>query len=114
MVVSSFHSLVSPEVDHIILVLDELEAERLVPSNREYIEGDLSANRKPQVQFSELTFELLNKCCAHSMLLIVLIESLALLLGAVPANWTHIDHAISELNERSSEVIIQHVRADGR
>ena len=33
------------------------------------------------------------------MLLIVLIESLAFFLGAVSANWTHIDHAISELDE---------------
>ena len=38
------------------------------------------------------------------MLLIVLIESLALLHGAVPANWTHIHHAISELNESAPEV----------
>ena len=46
------------------------------------------------------------------MLLIVLIESLALLLGAVPANWTHIDHAISELDESSPIVkhsVLEHI-----
>ena len=43
MIVSAFHCLVAPEVDHIILVLDELKAEGLVPSDGEHIEGDLPA-----------------------------------------------------------------------
>ena len=47
MVVSSFHCLVAPEMDHIILVLDELKAEGLVPSDGEHIEGDFSTYRKP-------------------------------------------------------------------
>ena len=49
MVISSFHRLVAPEVDHIILVLDELKAEGLVPSDGEHIEGDLTTYRKSEV-----------------------------------------------------------------
>ena len=99
MVVSSLHRLVTPEMDHFILFLNELEAEGLIPPDREHIEGDLPAYRKPEVHICELTLEQLDKGRAHPMLLIVLIESLAFLLGAVPANRTHINHAISELNE---------------
>ena len=99
MVVSSLHRLVTPEMDHFILFLNELEAEGLIPPDREHIEGDLPAYRKPEVHICELTLEQLDKGRAHPMLLIILIESLAFLLGAVPANRTHINHAISELNE---------------
>ena len=41
--------LVTPEVDLIVVILDELEAEGFVPAYGEDVEGDLASHREPKV-----------------------------------------------------------------
>ena len=86
-------------MDFIVVLLDELEAEGLVPALREHIEGDLTSNRELQVQFGELFFQLSDKCFTHIGRLIILLELVALSLRAVAANRANIHHAIAELDE---------------
>ena len=54
MVVTSFKRLVTPEMDHIILVLDEFQTEGLVPSIRKHVKGDFAADRELKVHIFEL------------------------------------------------------------
>lgn len=49
--------LVAPEVNLIVVLLDELKAKGLVPANRENIEGDLATNGELKVQVSELLLQ---------------------------------------------------------
>ena len=86
-------------MDFIVVLLDELEAEGLVPALREHIERDLTSNRELQVQVGELFFQLSDKCFTHIGRLIILLELVALSLRAVAANRANIDHAIAELDE---------------
>eukprot|EP00353_Schmidingerella_taraikaensis_P017146 CAMPEP_0185603994 /NCGR_PEP_ID=MMETSP0436-20130131/2960_1 /TAXON_ID=626734 ORGANISM="Favella taraikaensis, Strain Fe Narragansett Bay" /NCGR_SAMPLE_ID=MMETSP0436 /ASSEMBLY_ACC=CAM_ASM_000390 /LENGTH=145 /DNA_ID=CAMNT_0028234701 /DNA_START=351 /DNA_END=789 /DNA_ORIENTATION=+ len=50
----------------------------------------------------ELLSELLDEGLAHERRLVVLLELVALRLGAVAANRAHIDHSVAELNESAT------------
>ena len=101
-VVATIIALISPEVDLIVVVLNELEAEGLVPALREDIERDLASNGESKVEVGKLRL----KCSDHGLAdegsLIVILKLISLSLGAVSADRANIDHTITELNESSS------------
>ena len=95
------HRLVSKEVN-LVVVRQKLETVRLVPSLRNDVEGNLSANEIDEVHVRELLLQRLDHRLADVVHLVVLAERIALFLRAVATHWTHIDHARSELDERAS------------
>lgn len=86
-------------MDLVVLTLDELEAERLVPADREDVERDLAPDGETQVQLSELSPESLDKGFADSSSPVILLELVTLRLGAVATDWAHVDHAIAEFDK---------------
>ena len=95
------HCLISKEMDRIV-ILQKLETVRLVPSLRNDVEGNLSANEIDEVHVRELLLQRLDHRLADVVHLVVLAERIALFLRAVATHRTHVDHARSELDERAS------------
>jgi hypothetical protein len=134
-IISALESLVAEEVNRRIrhtprllpLVLEMLQAIRLIPPSGEDIEGDLPADgisthiiairsspcvqirggtwvakdnsREPQV--GKLLLQLLDKLLPHPMFLVVLLIRIPLLHARIPAHGAHVNHAIPELHERA-------------
>ena len=98
-IVATLGRLITPEVNLVVLILDELEAEGLVPAHREDIKRDLATDGEPQIKVGELGSESLYHSLAHARLPIELLEGVPLGLGAVAADRAHINHAVAELNE---------------
>ena len=99
MIVATLGCLITPEVNLVVIIFDVLEAERLIPALWEDIKGDLTTDGEPQVKVSKLGSESLNHGLANASFPIKLFESVTLRLGAVAANWAHINHAVPEFNE---------------
>ena len=95
------HRLVSKEVN-LVVVRQKLETVRLVPSLRNDVEGNLSANEIDEVHVRELLLQHFHHLLANVVLLVVLTKGVSLLLGAVAANGADIDHAGAEFDEGSS------------
>ena len=95
------HRLVSKEVN-LVVVRQKLETVRLVPSLRNDVEGNLSANEIDEVHVRELLLQRLDHRLADVVHRVVLAERIALFLRAVATHRTHVDHARSELDERAS------------
>ena len=98
-VVAPLKRLVPPEVNLVVAALDELQAEGLVPALREHVERDLAADGEPEVEVGELATQPLHHGLPHTRLLVKLLKSVSLGLRAISPNGTHVDHAITELNE---------------
>ena len=101
-VVSTLVRLISEKMDLVKILLDELQAERLVPSFGENIEADLTPNRERKSKVREFSLEFLNKILPDAMNVVILLESISLLLATVPTYRRHVQHSISKFNERSS------------
>ncbi len=101
-VISSLVGFVAKEMNFVKVALDELQAERLVPSFGENIEADLTPNRERKSKVREFSLEFLNKILPDAMNVVILLESISLLLATVPTYRRHVQHSISKFNERSS------------
>ena len=108
-VVTPLKRLVPPKVNLIVAALDELQAEGLVPALREHVERDLAADGEPEVEVGELASQPLHHGLSYTRLLVKLLKSVTLGLRAIASNRTHVDHAITELNECAP---IQRVRSE--
>ena len=49
-IIAALITLITPKVNLVIIILDKLEAEGLVPTLRENIERNLTANAKAQIK----------------------------------------------------------------
>ena len=105
MIVAALLALISPKVDHVIAVFNKFKAEWLIPSLREDVKGDLTADGELEIQIGKLLSESLHESLAHSSCSIVLLELVALVLRTISAYWTYIHHSISEFDECSSTSI---------
>ena len=102
-VIASLVAFVSIEVDLLILALDVLKAEGLVPSLWEHVETDLATNTKLQVQFLELLLQFAHKGLSDLGSFVVLLKGITLVFGAVSADGRDVHHTIPVLEERASE-----------
>ena len=79
MIVTSRLALITEEVNLIIVFLNILQAEALVPSFREHVKGDLAANREGQFVCAELFLELVDEISADIGCLIEVLKGIAFL-----------------------------------
>jgi hypothetical protein len=99
-IITTGESLVPEEVDIAVAVLLQvLQAVGLVPTNRENIEGDLTADRVLQAVVGELLLQELDHVLADVVGLVVLFKVVSLLLAAVSADGAHVQHTVAELDE---------------
>ena len=78
-VIASFKTLVAEEMDFVILALDELQTETLVPPLWEHIKRNLSADRILESELRELGFEGFDKRLANPSTFVELLKFVALL-----------------------------------
>ena len=95
------HRLVSEEMD-LVVILQELQAVRLVPSLGDHVEGNLTSNQVDEVEIGKLLLQHLHHLLSHVVLLVVGAKRVALLLRAIATHRADIDHSGTELNERSA------------
>ena len=86
MVISSFVSLVSKEIDLVIL-LQESQAIGLVPTDWENIKTDLTSNRILDSKIRKLFKKSINELLPYKMLMIKLLKVISFSLRAISANW---------------------------
>lgn len=106
-VVSALGRLVAKEVDLLVLdaalllrlLLEVLEAVRLVPAGGEDVERDLAADAERQAEVAKLLAERGDEVAADVVDLVVGLEGLALLVGGVAADGGDVDHAVAELDK---------------
>lgn len=103
MIISTWLALVSKEVNLIEILLNELQAVRLIPPLREDIKRNLTTNGKGQVLVSELLLESINEISSNVVFFVVSLEFVSFFSRAVSADWTDINHACSVFNESSSK-----------
>jgi hypothetical protein len=102
-IISTFEGLVPKEMNLVeVRRIQKLEAIRLVPSLRKYVETNLSTDRKGQVQVGKLRLHQRHHGFSDLMLEIKLFVFVSLGPGAVAANGGNIEHAGSELDERAA------------
>ena len=103
MIVTSLVTLITVEMNLIVLCLDVLEAERFVPALREHIERDLPTYAKLQIQVLQLLLESSHECLTNLVLVIILLKGISFLSAAVPADWADVHHTIPILKESTSK-----------
>ena len=101
MIIATLVTLVSVEMDLIILIFDVLEAERFVPSLREHIKRYLTTDTELQIQILKLILESCHECLPDLVLFVVFFEGVSFILRAIPTNWRDVHHAIPVLKESS-------------
>ena len=101
-IVATLVALVTIEVDLVVLLLNILEAEGLVPALGEDIERDLATNGELQVEVGELRTESSDESISDLGGLIEVLESITLLSGAVSADGRNVHHTVTVLKESSS------------
>mmetsp|Transcript_87863 Transcript_87863/g.253415 ORF Transcript_87863/g.253415 Transcript_87863/m.253415 type:complete len:233 (+) Transcript_87863:191-889(+) len=102
-VVAALEGLVPEKVDLIEVTLGQItQAISLVPTRREQVEGDLPADGEGQVQVRELLSHLCHHVFPNIVRQIELLELVALLSAAVPADRRQVQHALTELDEGPS------------
>ena len=79
MIVAAWVALVTEEMNLIVILLNILEAERLIPSLWEYIKRYLTSNGKLQIQTLELLLESRNEGGPNVSGLIVILEGVSLI-----------------------------------
>lgn len=95
------HRLVSEEMD-LVVILQELQAVRLVPSLGDHIKGNLASNQIHKVEVRKLLLQHLHHLLSHMVFLVVNAESITLLLRTIATHRADVDHSRAELNERSA------------
>jgi hypothetical protein len=81
-VIATFVALIAPKVDLVIVLLDEFEAERLVPALGEHVERNLTADTETQIQRRKFLFEHGDKVFSNVVLKVVLFVLVPLLAAA--------------------------------
>lgn len=99
LVTKEVHSGIGDTARLLGLVLQVLQAVRLVPAGGEDIKGNLAADAEGEAQVTEALAQLLNKSLANFVLLVVDLVVNALLNAGVPTDRRDVDHAVAELDE---------------
>lgn len=102
LVTKEVHGGISNTARLLGLVLQVLEAVRLVPAGGEHIKGNLAADAEGEAQVTEALAQLLDKSLANLVLLIVDLVVNALLNAGVPTDRRDIDHAVAELDKSTA------------
>lgn len=71
MIVATWLTLVTEEMDLIVILLNKLQAVALVPALGEDIEGNLSANRESEKLIAEFLLQLFNEGLAHTSIFVI-------------------------------------------
>jgi hypothetical protein len=87
----------------VAIILDMVQSKRLVPTSRKYVERDLAPNGECQAGVRKLSLEILNELCSNLVDLIIRFELMPLGCAGVSANWTDVDHPISEFDKGASK-----------
>lgn len=104
-IISAREGLVAEEMNRLELVANKLEAVRLVPAFGEHIEADLSADTVLDLGEvgGEVGLDRGDELGADAVLVVVLLEGVALALGAAAADGADVDHAVAELEEGAAD-----------
>jgi len=107
-VIATLKSLIAEEVNLIeILLLDELEAIRFVPSIRKDVEGNLPPDAESQVEIGKLFLHGCHHILPNIVREVKLLVVIPLFAGAVPSNGGNVHHATTELNKSAT---LRHAR----
>lgn len=106
-IVPPFFRLVPKEMNglvvhpaNLLLMLQILQAVRLIPSSGENVKGDLATNGVREAEFRELLLQSGNKLFADTMLLVVLVEVEAFVNRCITADGRDIDHSVSDCSSQ--------------
>ena len=101
-IVSPFKAFITKKVDFIILSLNEFQAEGFIPTQGEYIKGDLTSDGVAQPVVRKLGLKCINHSFTNQVFLVVFFKIVALVSSAVSANWADIEHPIAILDKSST------------
>src|SRR3989338_8126693 len=104
-IISTRESLVTKEVNRLELIANELQTVRLIPAFRENIETDLTADAVLDLGEvgGKVRLDRGDQFTADVVFLVVLLEGIALALGAAAADGADVDHAVAELEEGAAD-----------